>query len=135
MNSEASKIISNLKRAGIAQTDAVALRRIALALHRWYELECGNSDEYSSWTIERDETTDKPYMVRYPHFGKSYRTPIADREKGALKRLDNIMTNYAQLSYYVQTDPRGAALYIIRAGDVPPGGNVHAYYNYGIAII
>jgi hypothetical protein len=35
---------------------------------------------------------------------------------------------------YVQGDPRGASLYIIRQGDVPEGQDVDSYYNRGIAV-
>jgi hypothetical protein len=41
---------------------------------------------------------------------------------------------YKKLSSYIQTDPRGAALYIIRPGDVPEGGDVNAYYSRGICV-
>jgi hypothetical protein len=35
---------------------------------------------------------------------------------------------------YIQTDPRGAALYILRPGDVPEGKDAGAYYNRGICV-
>lgn len=35
---------------------------------------------------------------------------------------------------YVQTDPRGAALYILRPGDVPAGESADAYYTRGICV-
>jgi hypothetical protein len=38
------------------------------------------------------------------------------------------------LTAYIQGDPRGAALYIIRPGDVPEGGDVNAYYSRGICV-
>ena len=44
------------------------------------------------------------------------------------------MAKYPGLSAYVQTDPRGVALYILRPGDVPEGGDVDAYYSRGIAV-
>ena len=62
------------------------------------------------------------------------RFPVPDRETGALKRLAAIMARYPQLSAYVQGDPRGAALYILRPGDVPEGGQADAYYSRGIAV-
>ena len=119
--------ITVLERAGIASHDAWALRRIAMTLHRWHELECGMGDG----CIERDETTDKTYWLN------SYsmrRSPIADREKGALKRLDKIMSRYPSMSAYVQGDPRGASLYILRPGDVPEGQAAESYYSRGVAV-
>ena len=38
------------------------------------------------------------------------------------------------ISPFIQTDPRGAALYIIRPGDVPAGEDVSAYYSRGICV-
>lgn len=39
-----------------------------------------------------------------------------------------------KLGFYVQTDPRGAALYILRPGDVPEGADPSACYNRGICV-
>jgi hypothetical protein len=60
------------------------------------------------------------------------RHPIADRETGARKRLAKIMANYPYLSAYIQTDPRGCAVYILRPGDVPEGCDPASYYSRGI---
>ena len=68
--------------------------------------------------------------------GKDYMTytAIADRERGAQVRLQKIMQRYPKLHAYVQTDPRGCALYVIRPGDVPPGSKVCECCNRGIAV-
>lgn len=123
---------NRLWNAGISTDDADTLRRISMTLHRWHELECGDG----SRLIERDEKTGKPIMVYSDHRGNLTRHPITDREAGALRQLRAIMSKYepAGLGYYVQGDPRGAALYIIRPGDVPDGENVNAYYTRGIAV-
>ncbi len=44
------------------------------------------------------------------------------------------MSAYPTLGYYVQGDPRGCALYILRPGDVPEGAEVDRYYSRGIAV-
>ena len=134
--------IGPLIRAGIEYEDALALRRIAMTLDRWHEMECGNSNSYGSWAIERDETETGdglPYLVhhqwghgRWPD--STTRTRIPDREKGALKRLAKIMARYPALGHYVQTDPRGASIYILRPGDVPEGEAVDCYYSRGLAV-
>jgi hypothetical protein len=62
------------------------------------------------------------------------RYPMADMEAGALKRLAKIMEAHKPLEAYVQGDPRGAALYILRPGDVPAGEQADAYYTRGICI-
>lgn len=148
-----------LQSLGFTQDEAESLRRISMTLRRWFELECGNSDDYGSWAIERDgdEPDSKPYMVRhrYGHGctgGSDYttRTPIADRETGARRRLAAILaqrngrpcmvngklcaTDGNKLTAYVQTDPRGASLYILRPGDVPQGEDAGAYYSRGISV-
>lgn len=92
---------------------ACTLRRAEMTLHRWAELECGDSDAWKSWGIERDETTDIPYMCIYPHSGKSRRYRIPDREKGALRRIAQVCGKLG-LYFYHQTDPRGCALYVAR---------------------
>ena len=135
MNKHAVESIARLTQAGITTRDALALRRISMTLHRWFELECGDSNDYASWAIERDETTDKPFMVRYPHDGKSYRTRIADRENGARKRLAAILSRYPELTAYVQTDPRGCALYILHRSDVDGAEACQVYNSRGIAVI
>lgn len=117
-----------LTRAGISQPDAEALRRIAMTLHRWHELECGS--EYGR--VERDETTDKPYWLSALS-GKRNGT-VPDRETAAKKRLAAIMARYPDLRAYIQGDPRGASLYILRPGDVPEGEAVDSYYSRGLAV-
>lgn len=134
MNKQTLEMIDRLRQTGISLDDAYSLRRIAMTLHRWAEMECGDSNNYSSWCISRDEETDKPYLEVHPHDGKSYRKPIADRERGAQKRLAKIMARYPTLQAYIQGDPRGAPLYIIRPGDVPEGGQPDSYYNRGVAV-
>ena len=110
-----------------------------MTLQRWFELECGDGNTHGSWAIERDETTEKPYMVHhhYQHGrGKDYtsRTPIPDRETGARKRIASIMARYPGMSAYVQTDPRGCALYVLRAGDIPEGQDPDCYYSRGLPV-
>lgn len=41
---------------------------------------------------------------------------------------------WGPLSYYIQSDPRGAALYILRPGDVPEGKEADSYYTRGICV-
>ena len=116
-----------LMRAGIAPDDARALRRIAMTLHRWHELECGSDHG----CIERDEKSGLPYWF---NANSRSRHRIADRETGALKRLAKIMARYPGLSAYVQGDPRGASLYILRPSDVPAGEQADSYYSRGLAV-
>lgn len=130
--------IKQLITTGIAYDDAIALRRISMTLHRWHELECGSGDENADYHIERDND-DKPHLVVYYHrrqgpANHTYKRRVPDREKGALKRLDKIMARYPDLTPYVQGDPRGCALYILRPNDVPEGADAGAYYPRGVAV-
>ena len=119
---------------GFTREEAESLRRISMTLNRWHERECGN--EFGC--IEREEGTDKPFWRRADG-ERGYDMP--DREKGALKRLTSIVEARNEredapfpLGYYIQTDPRGAALYILRPGDVPAGQDPGAHYSRGICV-
>ncbi len=116
-----------LRALGFTSQEADSLRRISMQLHRWHELECGADNG----GVERDETTGKCFWYN-ANTGKRY--PCADRETGARKRLAAIMANHPTMNAYVQGDPRGAALYIIRPEDVPAGADVNSYYTRGIVV-
>src|SRR3990167_8087667 len=105
MNKDTTNMLARLERLGITSADALALRRISMTLHRWYELECGTGDG----CIERDEATGVPYWydANSRYLGANDRraySRIPDREKGALKRLAAIMARYPSLRYYIQYD-------------------------------
>jgi hypothetical protein len=130
--------INQLTQSGFSQEDAKALRRIAMTLHRWHEIECGDGDDYGSWTIARGRKVNgsfeyddagKPFLEYHSHSeNKPTYSSVPDRERGAQKRLAAIMARYPGYQAYVQGDPRGASLYILRPGDTPEN------YNRGIAV-
>ena len=144
-----------LMSLGFTQDEADKLRRISMTLQRWHELECGTGEGQVTRSVEREneDGTGRPFLrVQYPtangYHDKRY--PVADRETGAKRRLAAILGQRngrpgikggrlnakpdAGLTAYIQTDPRAAALYIIRPGDVPAGGDVGAYYSRGICV-
>ena len=123
---EANAREAALLNNGISIEDAEALRRISMTLHRWHERECG----IDGGCIERDELTQKTYWL---NSFSGRRSPIADRETGALKRLAAIMARYPTLRAYVQGDPRGAALYILRPNDAPVGQE-DSMYSRGLVV-
>ena len=127
------ELFSRLQAMGFAYDEAQALRRIEMTLNRWAALECGDGDQWKSWAIERDQDTDKPYMVIHPNDGKSHRYAVADREAGALRRLAAIMKSHPDFVAYHQTDPRGCSLYIVRKADVL-GCELDQVYNRGLAV-
>lgn len=131
---------------GFTIDEAAALRRISMTLRRWHELECGTD----TGCIERDDARGKPYWVAQ-YRDNVRRWPVPDRETGALRRLKRIMhavnerrfvgdaasvldARCDDLTPYIQPDPRGAALYILRPGDVPPGSKAESCYTRGICV-
>lgn len=126
-----------LRSMGFGDLEIKALRRISQTLQRWHEYE---NYGFGSRTLERDGETGKPYLVSRH---RKIRQSIPDREGGAKKRLAKIMGDfnmrredigYEPFSCFINTDPRGVALYILRPGDIPEGESVHAYYGRGIPI-
>ncbi len=116
-----------LESVGIGFDDAMKLRQISIRLRSWFERECGTDNG----CIERDETTNKTYWLNATS-GKRY--PIRDMETGCYKRLAAIMAQYPTLKSYIQGDCRGAALYILRPGDVPAGADAGGFYSRGICV-
>jgi hypothetical protein len=65
--------VATLQTLGIDHTDAVSLRRISMTLHRWHELECGDT----SGCIERDASAGRAMWLS-AHSGKHWPTgPLA----------------------------------------------------------
>jgi hypothetical protein len=131
---------NTLMALGFTDDEAEALRRISMTLHRWFEHECNG-------TIQRDgENGDGAPFYYNPDTGRRHgRAP--DREAGAMKRLRGIIEarnmrvfqeyptrENTDLTFYIQSDPRGAVLYIIRPGDIPEGADVHVYYARGFCV-
>ena len=132
-----------LMTLGFTRDESDALRRISLTLRRWHELECG----VNGGCIERDDDTGRPYW----RADSGRRWPVADREGGAVRRLRKIMhavnerrfvgdsascldPHCDDLAYYIQPDPRGAALHILRPGDVPANARAESYYTRGLCV-
>jgi hypothetical protein len=119
--------LQQLHAIGMTDEDARALRRISLTLRRWYEHECNGAIQRAG---ERGDG--RPYWHSTIYGHRICRTP--DRERGALKRMAALMARYPALTPYVQGDPRGCAVYVLRPGDVPEGKDADAYYSRGIPV-
>lgn len=100
-----ARTFKRLEALGFTHEEWQALRRISMTLRRWYEAECNGE-------IERDEATRIPYRS-YPSTGRHLVHPLPDREAVAHHRLSAIMIKHPGCIPYLQTDPRGCALYII----------------------
>ncbi len=129
------------------------MRIISMTLHRWHELECGDGNNHGSWGIVRGYK-ESGGMFRHDDDGLSYLehhhylhgrgkdtvtySRLPDRERGAHKRLAAIMARYPGFRSYVQGDPRGCALYILRPDDVRRAERdqlpIDSCYNNGIAV-
>jgi hypothetical protein len=119
-------LYNSLNGIGIATRDIEQLLRIERTLSRWSERECGTDNG----CIERDETTGKPYWLNSTTM---HRSPIADREAGAKRKLAGIMSRYPSLVAYIQGDPRGCALYILTKEQVGES-DIDSTYTRGIAV-
>lgn len=117
--------IDSLVKAGIKHEDTIALRRASLVLRTWFVHECNG-------VIQRDEESKVPYW-HSTITGKRLAKAI-DRETGAVKRIHNIISVYTGFSFYIQDDPRGCALYVLRPDDIKEGMEVSSCYNNGIAV-
>jgi len=120
-----------LNRLGISNNDANLLRKIEMTLHRWCERECNGE-------IERNEDTNKVYSNSPAYINgysdKNFQSQIPDRETGALKRLDKIMSQYPELWYYYQSDPRGCALYVGKKSDIRENERLDSVYTRGVGV-
>jgi hypothetical protein len=128
-----------MSRVGFTTTETEALLKAERALQRWHELECGtDSGCGGTVSVERDEESGKPFRrVQFMAQGGKWfdhRQPCRDTEKAALRRIASVLEGKAGLSAYIQGDPRGCALYILRAGDVPKGQNADCCYSRGIPV-
>jgi hypothetical protein len=130
-----TQLENTLCNLGFSLAEVPTLLSVERGLRRWHGLECGSGDSLISVSVERDEAG-KPFRrVQYAtHAGwVDQRTPCRDMEKANLRRLSRLMEG-KPVRAYVQGDPRGCALYILRPGDVPEGGDVNAYYYRGIPV-
>lgn len=152
MSTQKSKfeLFTRLQSLGFTYDEAAALRRIEMTLRRWFELECGVDRGH----IEREGGTDdgRPmfYVAARLVAGQWYQPKpyaVADREAGARRRLAaivnarNLRESPAEVSDdqnlivpYVQTDPRGCSLYLLKRSDIRPGEEIGSIYNRGLAV-
>lgn len=150
---------ATLRRLGFTMDECDQLRRISARLRRWHEGTCGSDHRClvrGRWNQETasfdyDDDTGRPYWEFAGLSGRARYQPTADLERGAMRRLKAILGQRngrpcivngqfhvadprGPVYAYVQPDPRGAALYLIRPGDVPDGGDVSSYYTRGICV-
>lgn len=153
---------NTLQSLGFTQSEAESLRRISMTLHRWFEAECNGEIQRGDDGIARGYRVHARYIdpndPRYWYSVRDRETGACKRLAGIIKTRNarNASIKHAAedcpgkpcstacdhvenpegivLSSYIQTDPRSAALYILRPGDVPEGADPSAYYSRGICV-
>jgi hypothetical protein len=120
------------QKYGITPEAFYRLCRIEQTLQRWFEEECNG-------TIQRDDQTGKPYRYFNDRQGVPVirsAAPIPDLERGAIRRAKAIVQPFCHV--YIQTDPRGCAVYLFRWKDVPasvgPGRIDQCYASVGYPV-
>jgi hypothetical protein len=132
-----ARFFDMMTRVGFNTTETETLLKAERTLQRWAEAECGTGTDTHTVSIERDETTGKPFRrVQFRRAGQwaENRYPVRDMEAAALRRVAAIAEAHPDLSFYHQSDPRGCALYVLRSGDVPAGERADSYYLRGVAV-
>lgn len=131
-----ARFYSRMSELGFTEDEATSLRRCEMTLQRWAERECNGE-------IERDETTNKVHFYNTA-LGKRSTYTVPDRETGALNRIKGMVSarnrrfgqpdDGSEILSFHQGDPRGCALYLVRASDIPKGGELNQYYTRGFAV-
>ena len=104
-----------MRAAGISRvsmTHARKLRRAEKALRRWHACQCGiDCGGRATYTVERsDDTGAWCGVIRYDN-GDVRREPVADIGAATERRVAALCEALGA-QYYIQGDPRGAALWV-----------------------
>lgn len=117
LNNEIVDDVSRHLGVQLSMDDAQTLRRAALTLQRWSELRCGieaTDNKLATISIEQDDNTGQWFRYWRGHLAGKY-TTLKQREPnrytGAEKRIRATLKPHG-LYFYVQSDPRGAPLYV-----------------------
>jgi hypothetical protein len=132
MKLETFKLLARLENLGFTAVEARTLRRCSLTLQRWYCAECNGTIQRDGGEADGGEADGKPFYHSFLTGERRGRIP--DREKGALARIAAIVGSRRGLRYYIQTDPRGASLYILRRRDIRRGDDISSIYTRGVAV-
>jgi hypothetical protein len=113
------RFTSAKNRYGFSFDDYKALALEEHRLQRWSEQECNGE-------IQRDEETGKPIRVFCWDGVERTRYAIADKEKGCIRRCEEIAASYG-LKFFHQTDPRGCQVHVYRESDLT-GSDICSVY-------
>lgn len=118
--------IQALTRLGVSPSDTAQLLRDSALMRTWHEHECNGA-------LQEDGEDSGKWYWHSPYDGKRL-CRAANRYEPAKLRATRIAHCYG-LTAYIQGDPRGCALYLLRKGDVPVGEDPESYYSRGIAVV
>jgi hypothetical protein len=115
--------MDNCAALGLSRHEHDTLRRASMRLRRWGEMECNHDVQATS-----------KVTVRYCRNDGNMSTPraIPDMETPAIKRCESIAKEHG-LTFYHQSDPRGAQVYVGKAEDLR-GLPIDQAYNRLLAI-
>lgn len=122
------RLAQSLAHFNLSPDDIAKLLRIEKKLRRWHELQCG-VDAGRVEEVGGEGSGKWEFVNRHGN-----RSPIRDAGKQARKALNACTAGNPDLIFYVQTDPRGYALYLLKKSQVETGEDVNAVYNRGVAI-
>lgn len=122
------RLAQSLECFKLLPDDIAKLLRIEKKLRRWHELQCG-ADAGHVEEVGEEGSGNWEFVNRHGH-----RSPIRNATEQARKTLNAFKTVDPDLLFYVQTDPRGCALYLLKKSQVESGEDVNAVYSRGVAI-
>lgn len=122
------RLAQSLAHLHFPPTDIEKLLRIEKKLRRWHELQCGAEAGHVE-EVGGEGSGKWEFVNQHGH-----RSPIRDAGKQAGKALDAFKASHPDLFFYVQTDPRGCALYVLNVRQMHPSEDLHAVYDRGVAI-
>jgi hypothetical protein len=122
------RLAQSLAHFKLSPEEIAKLLRVEKKLRRWHELQCGVEAGHVE-EIGGEGSGKWEFVNRH-----GYRSPIRDAGKQAEKALNAFTDENSDLFIYVQPDPRGCALYLLKKSQVESGEELSAVYMRGVAI-
>lgn len=122
------RLAQSLAHFKLSPDDIAKLLRIEKKLRRWHELQCG-VDAGHGEEVGGEGSGKWEFVNRHGN-----RSPIRDAGKQAGKVLNAFTAENPDLIFYVQTDPRGCALYLLGKQQIGFGETAETVYTRGVPI-
>lgn len=124
----APRLAQSLADFNLSPDEIAKLLRLEKKLSRWHELQCG-LDAGHVEEVGGEGSGKWEFVNRHGN-----RSPIRDAGKQARKVLNAFTAENPDLYFFVQPDPRGCALYLLKKSQVESGERLNAVYSRGVAI-